>query len=135
MSGVLLVTADKEVSRLVKLAIRDTPARLTHEAHTATTAIEAFAQLSPRIVIVDLFLPESSGLDVLSRLHKVSDKCIFILLTRIQTRDTLERAFRMGAHDVLAYPLKIETLKDTILHRLSAQPMQEDLEESDPTAR
>lgn len=125
MSTILLVTADKELSRVVKLALHDTPAKVTMECATGRLAVEHFSQMVPSMVILDLFVPETSGLEVLKSLKKINEACLYVLLTRMRTRNILERAFRQGAQDVLMYPMSTDVLRETILHRLEAEPMAE----------
>jgi DNA-binding NarL/FixJ family response regulator len=60
---------------------------------------------------------------MLKSLKRIKENCSFVLLTRMRTRAVIERAFRYGAQDVLPYPVSSVVLRDTILHRLEAQPI------------
>lgn len=122
MSGVLLVTNDKELARIVKLALADTPARLLAECNNAKQAADVYAKASNALVILDMFLPESSGVDLLKNLKRLNETGTFMMLNRIRTRTMVERSFRMGAQDVLQYPVNVDVLRETILHRLKNQP-------------
>jgi DNA-binding NarL/FixJ family response regulator len=125
MSPVMLLSADNELVRILKRALRETSAKITVEAKTPAAAADALAKSPVALIVVDLFLPESSGLEALKLLKRVNESCVMILLTRMRTRNVLERAFRLGAQDVLQYPVSAEILRDTILHRLAAQPLAE----------
>lgn len=125
MSSLMLVTADKELARVVKLALRDTPVKITMEISDPNLVADAIAQHPSTLVLLDLFLPQSSGLDMLKRGKQVNENGLFVLLTRIRTRNLIERAFRLGAQDVIHYPVSGEVLRDTILHRLQTQPLDE----------
>jgi len=124
MSGIMLVTDDVELNRVVKAALADTPARVTLECKSARVAAEVFAKAVPTLVILDMFLPHSSGLDMLKTLKKINENCLFVMLTRLRTRNMIERAFRFGAQDVLIYPVDGDVLRDSILHRLEGQPLE-----------
>ena len=125
MSLIMLVSADKEMAKVVKMALRDTPAKVALEFDNPRAAATALAKTPISMVILDLFLPGSSGLEMLKILKRVSENGLFLLLTRIRTRTVIERAFRFGAQDVLHYPVSTDILRDTILHRLESQPVQE----------
>jgi DNA-binding response OmpR family regulator len=125
MSAILLVTADKELARVVKAALRNTNARVTAECGTLKAATDEMTKNPPAMAVVDLFLPEFSGLDVIKSLRRANEGCQIVLLTRVRTRTLIERAFRQGAQDVLTYPVSEDILRDTILHRLKSQPLQE----------
>ncbi len=122
MSGVLLVTDSKEVAGLVKRALRETSARLVAECNSPRAAADAYAKSANALVILDMFLPESSGIEVLKNLKKINETGSFVILTRIRTRAMIERSFRMGAQDVMEYPVSQGALRDTILHRLKSLP-------------
>jgi response regulator of citrate/malate metabolism len=75
-------------------------------------------EASAGLVIIDLFLPGTSGMEVLKVLQQMHGSAGCILITRINTRGMLDRAFRYGARDVLIYPVDAETLRHTVAHRL-----------------
>ncbi len=124
MSGILLVSNDKELAKLLKSCLRDTGARLLGVSVTARAATDVFQQASPDMVVLDTFLPESSGLEMLKTLKRINENCVFMMLSRLRTRSAIERSFRLGAHDVLQFPLDAEVLRQTILHRLESQVTQ-----------
>lgn len=123
MSSVMLVSEDRELAKVVKEALRESGARLTAICGDSRSAAESLQQHPPALVVVETFLPESSGLEMLKVLKRMNEKCLFVMLSRMRTRSMIERAFRLGAHDVLTFPLDKESLRQTILHRLEVQPL------------
>lgn len=118
MNDLLLVTADREFRRFVKESLGGLPVRVLEDCGTAQRAMELFRDARPKLMLVDLFLPESSGIDVIKAIKKLDDHVTTILAARMRTRTLKERAFRIGADDVIMYPFSAATLQDTILHRL-----------------
>lgn len=118
MTNVLLMSADKEWLRFVKTALEGLPITIVAECDRAKTAMEALRSNSVRLVIVDHFLPESSGLEALKTLKRMSETLVIILVSRLNTRSLLDKAFRHGATDVLQYPIDSEVIRQTVLHRL-----------------
>jgi len=137
LSQILLVSADRELARFLKSALRDTPLKVTYETASVKMAADIVAGHPIGLTVLDFFLPDSSGLEALKVLKRVNEQGLFLLLTRLRTRIVLERAFRLGAQDVLHYPVSEMTLRDTILHRLAAQALgdAEDSERALKTAR
>ena len=123
MSPIMLLSSDKELARVLKSAIQGTSVRLAYEVSTQRAAADIIAQHPVGLVVLDMFVAGSSGLEALKILKQVSEGSLFLLLTRMRTRAVLERAFRLGAQEVLHYPVGMDILRDTILHRLANQPL------------
>jgi len=69
---------------------------------TAAGAVEAFDRLHPSVVILDLQLPDASGLDVLEQLK--AKGAAVILLTGQGDIETAVRAMQLGAENFLTKP-------------------------------
>lgn len=131
MSSVMLVSEDRMLAKMVKEALAGSGARLTSVCGSPRAASDAFQQAPPTMVVVETFLPDSSGLEILKVLKRMNEKCLFVMLSRLRTRSSIERAFRLGAHDVLTFPLDGDSLRQTLLHRLEAQPLEAEADAED----
>jgi two-component system nitrogen regulation response regulator GlnG len=113
----------------VVLAIDDEPAILTclrvafaepaAKLVTATTAAEGmrlFFEHRPDVVILDVRLPDMSGLDVFRQLHGTDAKVPVILMTGFGTAATAIEAMRLGAFDYLVKPPDLDQLTE-VVHR------------------
>jgi DNA-binding NarL/FixJ family response regulator len=118
MINAILITSDADLAKGVKAAIDGLPIQLGGVCSGMKSAMELFRGGSIRIVILDLFLPESSGLDALKLLKKIDETVLVVMITRIRMRSVIDRAFRFGASDVLPYPAGPETIRQVLLHRL-----------------
>jgi DNA-binding NtrC family response regulator len=122
MTPIMLVSGDRELVKTLKDALSGTLVRLASDFSNAKAAVDSLAAQPPALVVIDLFLDGGlSGLDALKMLKRVQENGNFVFLARMRTRTILERAFRLGAQDVLHYPVSTEILRDTILHRLEAE--------------
>jgi DNA-binding response OmpR family regulator len=122
--SIMLVTNDKELVKMIRESLRETTARLSGVAGSMKAATDGVQQLQPTLVILDTFVPGSSGLEVLNSIKRMSENCLFVMLSRLRTRTAVEKAFRLGAHDVLCFPLDTEVIRHTILHRVEAGLLQ-----------
>lgn len=77
-------------------------------------AIDLFQEQKPDIVITDIRMPHTDGLEVLSRLRELDDTVPVILVTGYGDLDNALRALRRGAHDFLLKPINAELLINTV---------------------
>jgi DNA-binding NtrC family response regulator len=83
-------------------------------AQTAAEGLNLFSQKRPDVVIVDLRLPDQSGLEVFRRLHDLNLKVPVILMTGHGTTETAIEAIRLGAYDYIVKPLDPQPLRQLI---------------------
>ena len=110
----LLVIDDEES---VRYSFRRVFANEDIEVLTAPTAaegLESFRKNRPQVVVVDLQLPDRSGLEVFRELHAAAPKCPAIFITAHGTTQTAIEAMKSGAFDYLIKPLDLERLNQLI---------------------
>lgn len=109
MISVLVVDDD----RTVRETLADFFDTLGYAARTAATASEgrqAAAEHAPDVVLVDLRLPDASGLTLLEALRADDPELGVIMLTGHSDVPTAVRAMQAGALDFLEKPVDLETL-------------------------
>lgn len=79
-------------------------------ATSAAAGIEAFLDGSPDVVLLDIRLPDLSGLEAFEKLHRVDPKTPIILMTGHGTAATAIEAMRMGAFEYILKPLDVDAL-------------------------
>jgi DNA-binding NtrC family response regulator len=63
------------------------------------------------LVITDLMMPNTNGLEVLREVHKIDSDIIVILITGFGSLETAIQAIREGAYDYIAKPFKLDEIK------------------------
>ncbi|MFF3214346.1 response regulator [Streptomyces sp. NPDC002886] len=109
MVHVLLIEDDPAVRKGLVLALR----RRGHETTTAATGehgLDAFEDLSPDLVLLDLMLPGISGLEVCRRIRATSSVPLVILSARGEELDMIV-GLEAGADDYLVKPASSELLE------------------------
>jgi two-component system, NtrC family, nitrogen regulation response regulator GlnG len=84
---------------------------------TAASAAEGLAIVTehdPDVVMLDLALPDLSGLDVFRRIHQRHPKIPVIFITGHGTTDTAIEAMKLGAFDYLLKPLELTHLRELV---------------------
>ena len=117
MNDVLIVSLDKTLSKRLKSALEQSRIGPVSEATDTRVAIEYVKQQKPSLVVIDLFLPATSGVELLHKLKQNSD-CHVMLITRVRNRHLLERAYRYGADEVLVLPFSDETFLSFAFQRV-----------------
>jgi DNA-binding NtrC family response regulator len=109
MTSVLVVDDD----RTIRETLADYFSALGYTSRTAATATEgrrAAAEHAPDVVLVDLRLPDASGLTLLEALRADDPELGVIMLTGHADVPTAVAAMRQGALDFLEKPVDLEAL-------------------------
>ena len=88
-----------------------------YQVDVASSGTEAISKISSgnfHIAILDLKLPDMSGLDILREIKAQTPHTATIMITAYSSVDTAIKAMKIGAYDYLTKPFKIEQLKATI---------------------
>ena len=132
MTRILIVEDEKKIARFLELELR-------HEGYDVLTAFDGRNGLdtalkeNPDLLILDLMLPELSGIEVCRRLRHTSDVPIIMLTAKDDVSDKV-MGLDMGADDYVTKPFAIEELLARIRVALkksrSREPAQAENEES-----
>lgn len=108
MSKILIVEDEAKIARFVTL-------ELEHEGYEVKSACDGRSGLQlcldwkPDLMILDLMLPELSGIEVCRRLRQQSDVPIIMLTAKDDVSDKV-MGLDMGADDYMTKPFAIEEL-------------------------
>ncbi|HYG90901.1 MAG TPA: sigma-54 dependent transcriptional regulator [Azospirillum sp.] len=81
---------------------------------TGTEALETIADGVPRMVLLDLQLPDMHGLEVLKRIKAQGLPCAVVVITAHGSVNMAVEAMRYGAYDFLVKPFSAERLAVTV---------------------
>src|SRR6266404_7049530 len=95
----ILIVDDHEVVRegLRALLARRPDWEVCGEASAAGEAIRNTRRLQPNVVLLDVNLPDASGLDIISELRDASPKAEILILTMHDWGEMATRALAAGA--------------------------------------
>jgi DNA-binding NtrC family response regulator len=88
-------------------------------ACTAAEGVELARERRPDVVVLDVRLPDRTGLEVLRELQAIDARCPVLFITGQGTTDTAIEAMKLGAYDYLLKPLELSHLR-AILDRAFA---------------
>ena len=81
MTRVLLVDDHPMIAAALEMLLRGTDSELLDRARTAAEAAKQIAKLKPDLLLLDVHLPDASGLDVMRKLSQGRSRPAVILLT------------------------------------------------------
>lgn len=118
---VLVVDDDFMVTRVHRTFVeRVEPFRVVGTAGTGEQAIAAVDDLRPDLVLLDLYLPDIFGLDVIPRLRTAGHDCDVMVISAAREADAVRGAVRHGVVDYLLKPFEYDDLR-VRLERYAAQ--------------
>src|SRR5215813_13041015 len=90
------------------------PAHRVEVAATGAEGLERRRAGPPDVVLLDLLLPDQSGLDVYQQIRRIDARIPVIFVTMAKTADAAIEAMRQGAYDYLFKPLDPHQLKRVV---------------------
>lgn len=94
------------------------------EASTAKEAYEKIVQLKPDLILLDMFLPDLSGMDLFLRLRNEKIPSDIIMITAARDAPTVQEAVRLGAFDYLIKPFRFERFQRALQDYISYSKQQ-----------
>ncbi len=110
----VLVVEDEENTRKLCADVAESCGMKAIVAGTVEEALRRLETNAIDIVITDLILPPSSGLDLLKQVHEMYPQVAVLVLTQYGTIDSAVAATRMGAVDYVTKPFHIEDLRSRL---------------------
>ena len=107
----LLVVDDDEHIREVCRVVGSESGMRVSDVGTGEEALELLEVLSVDVLLTDLRLPGTSGLELLKRVSSTHPEIAVIMLTQYGTIDSAVQATRMGAVDYVTKPFRVEELR------------------------
>jgi two-component system CitB family response regulator len=112
----LIVEDDFRVARLhaeVVDALEDFTVVAT--VHTASAALDAARRQQPRLVLLDLYLPDASGLEVLRRVRAAPEPPDVVILSAAREMQSVRAAMQGGALHYLIKPFDFDDLRRRLM--------------------
>jgi two-component system CitB family response regulator len=84
-------------------------------AHTASAALDAARKHQPQLVLLDLYLPDAGGLEVLRCLRATAEPPDVIVLSAAREMQSVRAAMRGGALHYLIKPFDFDDLRKRLM--------------------
>jgi DNA-binding NtrC family response regulator len=123
----ILVVDDEELTRWSLTEALRSWGYSSVEAAAGSVALAAFDAEQPAAVLLDVNLPDGSGLDVLREIKRRQPDAVVIMITgNVLVADTIA-ALRGGAYDFIGKPINLEELQITIRNGIEAGSLRKEV--------
>ncbi|MCI9023788.1 MAG: response regulator [Dorea sp.] len=101
-----LIDDDKSIRNILKIIITERNlGTVCGSTGSAADALEDLPALSPDIVIVDLLMPETDGITLVSQMHPLLPDTAFIMLSQVSSKDMIASAYEAGIEFFIQKPI------------------------------
>ena len=124
---ILIVDDDEQIVRTLELALRS----WKYETISANLIADGKKLLKeePQIVLLDIDLPDGSGLDFLKEIKKKFPEIIVVMVTgNVDVKSTIS-ALRGGAYDFISKPIHLEELRVTLRNSFETQKLRREIKQ------
>lgn len=110
----VLVVDDEERFRNTMCKLLTVRGLTANAAGSGTEALEKLRNETYDVTILDVRMPEMSGVQVLAEIRKIDPEVEVIVMTGYASVDTAKEIIKLGAYDFLLKPYEIEELMEKI---------------------
>src|SRR5215471_16625500 len=114
MATLLLIDDDPDLLRDRVSHVFPAPAHRVEIVQTGAEGLERVVAACPDVILLDLRLPDQSGLDILRQLRRMDGRIPVVMVTVVRSAESAIEAMRHGAYDYLLKPLDVQKLDRVI---------------------
>ncbi len=98
------------------------------EADNGVAALRVAQHETPDLVLLDVRLPDSNGIELLEQLKKSGDARAVIMITADPQLEDIKTALKLGAYDFVGKPLDFDELAVTVKNALETTRLRSEVE-------
>jgi two-component system nitrogen regulation response regulator GlnG len=127
MSRILVIDDDRAVRHLITKVFDGSDVEVVASA-TAEEGLQEIGKSQPDAVLLDILLPNTTGLEVFDRIRLADSKLPVVFITSLDSSEMAIKAMTLGALDYLLKPLDVTKIRDLVrqaleIRRLTTTPV------------
>jgi UDP-3-O-[3-hydroxymyristoyl] N-acetylglucosamine deacetylase len=134
MATVLVVDDESEIRTSLRGVLGDEGLRVL-EAEDGRGALHLVRRERPELVLLDVWMPEVDGIELLRSLQEEPDRPQVIMISGHGNIETAVQATKLGAFDFIEKPFSIDALLSVVNRALEHRALQADARTDDVAAR
>ena len=112
MGKKVLLVDDATFMRVkLKMLMTELGHEVVGEAGNGAQAIDQYTQLKPEVVLMDITMPDMSGLEALREIKKIDPKAVVIMVSAMGSQSFVLEAIQSGAKDFIVKPFENERIR------------------------
>jgi len=105
---ILIVDDNASTREMVRLILQRTGHEVAGEADNGESALKAFKELRPDLVLLDIIMPGKSGLEVLGEIRAIDPAAKVIMLTAVDQDEVNAQLASKGAAGIIYKPFSYD---------------------------
>ena len=111
----VVIVDDSDFSRsIIRKMLTEEGIEIVGEASNAESSMLVIKEKQPNVVITDIVMPETSGIELTDRIVKNFDQISVIVISSLSQEHVVIEAIGAGASDFLAKPIQKQQLMDSL---------------------
>ena len=120
MSSPLLLAVDDEVGVRESLKMVFSKEYRLLEAASVDAAIRQVQEERPQVVLLDILMPKTDGIEILRQIKMIHPSCEVIMLTGVNSQQLAAKAMDFGAFDFIGKPFDVVDLRQKVKKALES---------------
>ena len=120
---VLVVDDDKSILTALRMTLEGDYAVCT--AENGAEALRLLRVKEPEIVLLDIGLPDISGIDLIKQIKSADPDVVIIMVTAVEEVRMIVKALKLGAYDYLVKPIDAQALQVTLQNALETRSLKD----------
>ncbi len=115
MAKNILICDDAAFMRMmIKDILSKNGYNIAGEAENGAKAVEKYKELSPDLVLMDITMPEMSGIDALKEIKKLDSSATVIMCSAMGQQAMVIESIQTGAKDFIVKPFQADRLLEAV---------------------
>jgi len=113
-TGILVVDDAAFMRMMIKDILSRNNLTVCGEAENGAIAVEKFVELKPDLVILDITMPEMSGVEALKKIKEIDSNANVIMCSALGQQEMVMEAIQLGAKDFIVKPFQESKLVQAV---------------------
>ena len=97
-------------------------------AETGAAAVAEYDSFRPDMVLLDVRLPDASGIDLLSQFKEKDEDVVIMMITAYADADSAVNALKIGADDYIGKPFNLEKIKHLVTQAFEKKRLRKEVD-------
>lgn len=126
----ILIVDDERFIRMTLAAALGSWSYDSIEAASVADAKKIFRDEEPGVVLLDIDLPDGTGIEILNYVKELKPETVAIMITANVDVENTVAALRGGAHDFIGKPVRLEELQVTLRNAIETRSLRREVKQA-----